>query len=105
MSLTVRRPRHAYRSPTPVEQPDQVALLRTVVEQLTAERDQARRAAQRWGERATAAETTLRNLPAALANPDALIRSLYAEREEARAEAAALRAQLQPTTEPKDGTQ
>jgi hypothetical protein len=91
MSLTVRRPRHASRTAEPVEQPDQVALLRAEVERLTAERDLARRAAEHWGQRATAAETTLRNLPAALANPDALIRSLYAEREEARAAAAAAR--------------
>lgn len=108
MSLSLHRPKHAF-VPPPAQDTDYLlnaarAEVREVRRQLGAAITDVRA----WRFRALQAEHVLSVLPAALANPDALIRRLFAEAETARVQNAELKAQLaqlQRTTEPKDGDQ
>lgn len=107
MSLSLHRPKHAT---VPTPPPDWERRAITAESEVRALRVQLGRAAadsRQWKFRAIQAEHVLANLPAALANPDALIRRLFAEAETAKvalAEAKAQLAQHQPATT-EDGTQ
>lgn len=109
MSLTARRPKHAF-TPPPAQDTDYLlAAAHAEVREVRRQLGLAITDVRTWRWRALQAEHVLSVLPAALANPDALIKRLFAEAETARVQNAELKAQLaqlQPTTtEPKDGTQ
>ena len=118
MSIITRRPAHAFTAPpvppvppvppAPAGPSDEqlLAAARAEIAGLRTQLGQCEAAYRGWRHRALVAEQTLRNLPAALARPDALIKRLYGEAETAKVQLAELRAQLaqqQPTTDPEDG--
>ncbi|MEY9837402.1 hypothetical protein [Streptacidiphilus sp. EB103A] len=108
MSLpTIRSRKHAFVPPVPSAPaaptgPTAEQLLTEVVA-LRQRLGECEAAYRGWRHRALVAELTLRRLPAALANPDALIRRLFAEAETARLQNKELRQQLKqlqrPTTD------